>query len=91
MPLKPLGSVSGSFNSPRAAMKIRFGDSANTPGCEPQMYPFGDQVAGQFSTTVVRPRLFFAAFLLKQRRRSEEADGKDGREREGNCSHEDLG
>jgi hypothetical protein len=37
MPLKPRGSGSGSFSSPRVAMKIRFGDSAKTPGCEPQM------------------------------------------------------
>jgi hypothetical protein len=37
MPLKPRGSVSGSFSSPRAAMKIRFGVSANTPGCDPQI------------------------------------------------------
>ena len=37
MPLKPRGSVSGSLSSPRAAMKIRFGDSAKMPGCDPQM------------------------------------------------------
>ena len=37
MPLNPRGSVSGSFSSPRAAMKMRFGVSAKTPGCDPQM------------------------------------------------------
>src|SRR5438874_1173096 len=55
MPLKDRGKVSGSFSSPRAAMKMRFGDSANTPGCDPQMYPCFAQGNGHLSTTSYGP------------------------------------
>jgi hypothetical protein len=36
-PVKPNGSLSGSFSSPRFAMKMRLGDSAKIPPVDPQM------------------------------------------------------
>ena len=38
-PAKPEGTGSGSRNSPRWVMKMRSGDSANTPEWEPQAKP----------------------------------------------------
>src|SRR3954468_8484436 len=56
-PVKPLGSVAGSFSSPRLAMKIRVGLSANTPPVEPQMYPglASASGCGQLGTTSYGP------------------------------------
>src|SRR5947208_13270445 len=56
-PVKLLGSFSGSFNSPRFAMKIRLGVSAKMPPVEPQMYPgfATDKGSGHFSTTLYGP------------------------------------
>src|SRR5262245_1123500 len=53
-PVNVLGSLSGSFNSPRFAMKIRLGVSAKMPPVEPQMYPglATDSGGGHFSTTL---------------------------------------
>jgi hypothetical protein len=51
MPLKPRPSVAGSFSSPRTARKIRFGVSAKTPGCDPQMYPSFAHGFGQPAST----------------------------------------
>src|SRR5439155_18836176 len=56
-PLKLFGSFSGSFNSPRLAMKIRLGVSAKMPPVEPQMYPglATDNGKGHFSATLYGP------------------------------------
>src|SRR5438876_8676616 len=56
-PLKLFGSFSGSFSSPRFAMKIRFGVSAKMPPVEPQMYPglATDNGSGHFSATLYGP------------------------------------
>src|SRR5437867_7979693 len=56
-PLKLLGSFSGSFSSPRFAMKMRFGVSAKMPPVDPQMYPgfATDKGGGHFSATLYGP------------------------------------
>src|SRR5207249_11977275 len=56
-PLKLFGSFSGSFSSPRFAMKMRFGVSAKMPPVEPQMYPgfATDKGGGHFSATLYGP------------------------------------
>src|SRR5207247_11372394 len=54
-PLKLLGSLSGSLSSPRFAMKIRLGDSANTPPCDPWMYPGRANGCGHLATTSYDP------------------------------------
>src|SRR6266571_3264113 len=56
-PVKLLGSFSGTFSSPRFAMKIRLGVSAKMPPVEPQMYPglATDKGSGHFSATLYGP------------------------------------
>src|SRR5712692_3771472 len=56
-PVKPLGSLSGSFSSPRLAMKMRLGVSAKIPPVDPQMYPGLAYASGcgQFCTTSYGP------------------------------------
>src|SRR3989441_7035471 len=54
-PLKLLGSLSGSLISPRFAMKIRLGDSANIPPCDPWMYPCCAKGCGHLGTTSYGP------------------------------------
>src|ERR1044071_9852214 len=58
-PVKPGGTVAGSFSSPRLAMKMRFGDSAKMPPVDPQMYPGFANASGcgcgQLATTSYGP------------------------------------
>ncbi|PYR27236.1 MAG: hypothetical protein DMF92_16790 [Acidobacteria bacterium] len=55
-PVKLFGSFSGSFSSPRYAMKILLGVSAKMPLVEPVMYPgFASAGVGHLSTTSYGP------------------------------------
>src|SRR5437867_12276187 len=56
-PVKPLGSLSGGFSSPRLATKMRLGVSAKIPPVDPQMYPGLAYASGcgQFGTTSYGP------------------------------------
>src|SRR5262249_3313973 len=56
-PVKLAGNFSGSFNSPRFAMKMRSGVSAKTPPVEPQMEPLSGSGCGHPAAALQRPVL----------------------------------
>src|SRR6201988_5501338 len=54
-PLKLRGSLSGSFSSPRLAIKILLGVSAKIPPVDPQMNPLSGNGCGQPVATSYGP------------------------------------
>jgi len=76
-PVKPLGSVAGSFSSPRLAMKMRFGLSASAA---PLQEKGGDDRTGPYDVVPGWPQ-----------RRGGRGENCERREEGGErCSHEDL-